>query len=200
MNQMKRTILRRTLCVLLVVLCLAQTAVGAFAASYTDVQTLTEKDRQILADLYDLNIMQGNGDDFRPNDFLTREELFRIAWAIAQGGDPQPPDAFYGEKLRAVSGLADTAEIAPWALPYAGYCFFNKLFVGDSDGRLAPKAAATYFDCANLLLKLLGLPASALSAKNAKNAVRQFGTSVGLFDGLKSDDLSAPATRLDAAK
>lgn len=197
---MKRTILRRSLLLVLVLASLLQTTIGAFYPYDTENESLTEEDLEVITLMADLNIMHGDGLSFRPHDTITREEMFRVIYAISVGGSNAVPKAYYSEKLKAVQGLADLDDVSSWALPYAGYCFFNKLFVGNAYGELAPKHPVSYYDCAIVLLKLLGLPSSALGPEKAMSAVAKFGLAVGLFDDLAITDVYAPMTRLDVAR
>lgn len=196
---MKQTIFRRCLLGLLAWVCLLQTTIGAFYDPYTDTDMLTKAEREVVTLVGDLGLMHGDGTSFRPHDAITREELFRVVYAISVGGGSTAPSNYYAEKLKAVQGLTDVDQIAAWALPYAGYCFFNKLFVGDENGALAPKKAVSYFDCAVVLLKLLGLPSTALEQGSVAANVTKFGLNVGLFDDLEIDNIYSPMTRLELA-
>ncbi|MBE6953131.1 MAG: S-layer homology domain-containing protein [Ruminococcaceae bacterium] len=195
---MKRTLFRRLLLFVLALVCLTQLAIGVFAAGEGAPEVLTEAECEVIQTVGDLNIMRGDGTSFRPNDPITREELFRVVYSIAVGGETSAPNPYYAEKLGVVQGLTDVDAIAPWALPYAGYCFFNKLFVGDASGALQPNGAVSYFDCAKILLKLLGLPESAFAGKPQN--IMFFGLDIGLFDALTVTDVYAPMTRLEVAQ
>ncbi|MBR5519163.1 MAG: hypothetical protein IKU55_00445 [Clostridia bacterium] len=194
---MKHTRIRRLLSCLLAVICLLQTAVGAI--SYEDTRELTEEEQIVLNDLYDLNVMQGGGASFRADSYMTYQELCRVVYSIAVGGETEAPAAYYGEKLLQVSGLRDTASVSAWALPYVGYCFFNKLWIGDANGALLPRTPVTYYDCASILLKLLGLPVIAQTETDAKVEIVRYAMAVGLLDSQAVDDVFAPMTRLDVA-
>ena len=82
---MKRIKTARLLAGLLCWLMSMQLFVGA--VDYHDTGALPADRREALVLLYDLNIMRGSGGQFRPDDELTRQEMFRVMYSIMVGGE-----------------------------------------------------------------------------------------------------------------
>lgn len=161
-----------------------------------DCNPLTDACKTVI----DLNIMSKNGEDFRADANLTRQEMFRILYSVSVGGEAEPPDAFYAEKLKSFGSFTDVAQIAQWALPYAGYSVFNKFYVGDAQGALHPQTLVSYAECAAVLLRLIGLPDTELKGSTwAKNAVN-YAQQCNLLAGISIRDVYEPISRADAAQ
>lgn len=194
---MKRIKTARLLAGLLCWLMSMQLFVGA--VDYHDTGALPADRREALVLLYDLNIMRGSGGQFRPDDELTRQEMFRVMYSIMVGGEIEPPGAYYAEKLIDSGVYVDLGQIADWAMPYAGYNVFNKIFVGSDTGELDPLGSLTYVDCAATLLRALGMPEAELKGiQYAKNAIK-YGQAAGILTGLSMKAIDDPVTRGDAA-
>ena len=147
-----------------------------------------------------LNIMSKNGEDFRAAANLTRQEMYRILYSLSVGGEVEPPDAFYAEKLKSFGCFTDVDQVAQWALPYAGYSVFNKFYVGDAQGALHPQTLVSYVECAAVLLRLIGLPDTELKGSAwAKNAV-YYAQQCNLLAGISIQDVYEPISRAEAAE
>ena len=187
---------RRTAWLLFFLICL-QSFAGAVA--YGDTDTLPEDRQQALSMMYELNIMRGSDGQFRPNDYLTRQEMFRIMYSISVGGETEPPSGYYAEKLLASGVYTDLDLISAWALPYAGYNVFNKIFIGNDRGELNPLGRLSYVDCAATLLRALGLPEAELNGTQYAVKALKYGLESGILYGIYMENISDPVTRADAA-
>lgn len=173
-------------------LCAAQVfALSAFAAVY-DGGGESFYNAAAVERVFSLNIMQGSIDGgvhtFRPDDFLTRQEFFRIIYSISNAGSADPQEIYLKKFLE--SGFADKEDVANWALPYAGYCIFTGIIVGDGQNRLNPRAEITYLEASITLFRLLGYSNEYLRQAEGESQpqwyIRLFnkGVSDGLYAGL----------------
>ena len=138
------------------------------------------------------NVMHGsvlNGQYlFRPLDFITRQEMFRVVYSLNNAGKTES-DALL-ERIVRTSAFVDKDSVARWAQSYAGYCISTGLFIGDENNRLNPTANITYFECAIVFLRILGYTQDTLAVA-AGETVEQWRQRVvalankhGLFDNV----------------
>ncbi|MBX6376978.1 MAG: S-layer homology domain-containing protein, partial [Clostridia bacterium] len=94
-----------------------------------------------------LGIARGDGNAFRPEDPVTRQELAAlIARALGETGKAD------GAVL---AGFADRDAIAPWARDAAAHLVARGIIQGVSDSSFAPEARATRAQAAVMVLRLL---------------------------------------------
>ncbi|MBR5519448.1 MAG: S-layer homology domain-containing protein [Clostridia bacterium] len=138
------------------------------------------------------NVMHGSVVDgdyvFRPLDYITRQEMFRVVYALGNAGKTERSDLY--EMVIDFSAFTDKNQIAAWAKSYAGYCIGMGLFIGDGANHLNPNDPITYLECAIVFLRMLGYSQTTLSvqADETVGAWRKRVISeadrLGLFDGV----------------
>ena len=113
------------------------------AGEYSDKDKISPSAAEAVELMYDLDIMRGDGINFRPNANITREEMFRVVYSLTSvGGRMTEAEQGYWSAVMEEhsSNVPDADKIASWAYPYAGYCLEKGYFVGSSDGSLRPKS------------------------------------------------------------
>lgn len=177
-------------------------------ALYSDDAAVASHARQAVTLMYDLDVMRGDGNSFRPDDLLTREEMFRIMFSLTSVGGVMTDgeNTLYAGKLAALaSGLRDSGDIAYWAKSYAAYALEGGYFLGNGNGQLNPKGNLTYIECATVLLRLLGYKESDFHAGCTADECYWTSNAAilaqanGLFDGLPTVDTGARITRQNIA-
>ncbi len=98
-------------------------------------------------------IMVGDGKTFRPNDYITREELCGFAVKVLRYKNI--------EQKNAQSNFADNDEISAWAKQAVGECFARGIVNGVGENRFSPKTNATRAETAVIITKLLAETADA---------------------------------------
>ena len=161
---------------------------GAFR--YADDAFISAYAKKAVEQCRDYNVMHGSvigGQHlFRPLDYITRQEMFRVVYSLNNAGKAETNAMF--ERIAQTSAFEDKAAIAPWALSYAGYCISTGLFIGDAANRLNPTANITYFECAIVFLRLLGYTQDTLAVLAGETAaqwrqrITALADSRGLFD------------------
>lgn len=161
---------------------------GAF--QYADDAFISAYAKNAVEQCRDYNVMHGSvigGQHlFRPLDYITRQEMFRVVYSLNNAGKAETNAMF--ERIAQTSAFEDKAAIAPWALSYAGYCISTGLFIGDAANRLNPTANITYFECAIVFLRLLGYTQDTLAVLAGETAaqwrqrITALADSRGLFD------------------
>ncbi|MFA7636857.1 MAG: S-layer homology domain-containing protein [Monoglobales bacterium] len=112
---------------------------------YDDVAE-SDKNSSEIAVLTMTGIMQGNDRKFRPNDFVTREELAVIAERICR----VMGDSFREKKL-VKAQFDDYDEISDWARSSVANALEEKLLWRESGKRFGPKSLATYSEVAEMI-------------------------------------------------
>ena len=145
---------------------------GAFR--YADDAFISAYAKKAVEQCRDYNVMHGSvigGQHlFRPLDYITRQEMFRVVYSLNNAGKAETNAMF--ERIAQTSAFEDKAAIAPWALSYAGYCISTGLFIGDAANRLNPTANITYFECAIVFLRLLGYTQDTLAVLAGETAAQ----------------------------
>ncbi len=83
---------------------------------------------------------------FRPNEFITREQMAAVLSRIKN---------FNGEEPDFELTFADSAKIAPWAISVVKYSVSSGLFVGDTQNRFRPKDYCSRAEAAVLINRLI---------------------------------------------
>ena len=161
---------------------------GAFR--YADDAFISAYAKKAVEQCRDYNVMHGSVTGgqhlFRPLDYITRQEMFRVVYSLNNAGKAEKNAMF--ERIAKTAAFEDKAAIAPWALSYAGYCISTGLFIGDAANRLNPTANITYFECAIVFLRLLGYTQDTLAVLKGETAaqwrqrITALADSRGLFD------------------
>ncbi len=114
--------------------------------TYTDTQTLSKQDNDVLQVLYALGVMQGDEDAaFRPEDGVTRAEMAKILVTMQQ-----LPIAEFPE-----SGFDDVAN-THWAKNAIAIVKSQGLMSGDGDGTFAPERSLSKEELCKVITVLLG--------------------------------------------
>ena len=168
----KTTCIRRGLCLLLALLALFAVLPQPVMAAdktvqYADAEFISAYAADSVAKVHTYNVMHGSVIDgryvFRPLDYVTRQEMFRVVYSLGNAGKTDRNEMF--EWLTEMSAFVDKDEIAAWAKSYAGYCISMGLFVGDGNNRMNPRDNITYFECAIVFLRVLGYTQNTLAIR-----------------------------------
>ena len=96
----------------------------------------------------DNKIISGNGEEFRPNDFINREEMTKVI-----------VNAYLSKNQQKVSGslaqFADKEEISSWAVDYVSSAVELGLIKGMEQGLFEPKENATRAQAATIIKRLV---------------------------------------------
>jgi hypothetical protein len=183
--------LKKTLCLVLVLaMMVGLCAVGASAAKLDDYSDKDKiENKEAVAILSALGVLEGDERGFRPADTLTRAEgaaiMTRLLAATGAG----------------VSSFTDMASAA-WAQPYVAYCEANGIINGMGDGTFQPQATLTVAQFAKMMLcalgynaKIEGLTGTAWEINTVKLVNK-----IDLAAGLTNLDYNAAITRDAAAQ
>ena len=183
--------LKKTLCLVLVLaMMVGLCAVGASAAKlddYSDKDSIQNK--EAVAILSALKVLEGDERGFRPADTLTRAEgaaiMTRLLAATGAG----------------VSSFTDMASAA-WAQPYVAYCEANGIINGMGDGTFQPQATLTVAQFAKMMLCALGYDAKieGLTGNAWEINTVKLINKIDLAAGLTNLDYNAAITRDAAAQ
>lgn len=159
---------------------------------YADAAFISDYAADAVQTSRNYNLMHGSVIDgeylFRPLDYVTRQEMFRVVYSLANAGKTDRIPVM--EMVTATSVFVDKDEIAPWARSYAGYCISMGLFIGDGSNRLQPRANITYFECALVFLRMLGYAQETLAVQPDEThaewraRVTDLADGLGLFNGV----------------
>jgi len=174
----------------------------AGAVDYKDADDISDYAEEAVETVYDLNIMQGdNHGNFNPKSPITREQMFRVMYAVHNAGDINV-NPIYASLL--TSSYKDADQVATWARAFAGYNVSKQIFKGDGAGMLRPKASISYQEVAVLFLRALGYKDDYITGYNplfswGQNALL-LAHEAGIMKGLPSiSNPAADATREDVA-
>lgn len=132
--------------VLAVLLCMAMCLQGVSALAYKDYNDVREEYVKITDLLYDLEIMEGDGEgNFNPDDTLTRAEAAAIMVRLLGLED----DARQGE-----TNFDDVPE-NHWASGYVNVAEANGIINGIGDYKFNPEGEVTYHQFVKMLVCLL---------------------------------------------
>jgi hypothetical protein len=174
----------------------------AGAVDYKDADDISDYAEKAVQTVHDLNIMQGdNHGNFNPKEPITREQMFRVMYAVHNAGDINV-NPIYASLL--TSSYKDADQVATWARAFAGYNVSKQIFKGDGAGMLRPKASISYQEVAVLFLRALGYKDDYITGYNplfswGQNALL-LAHEAGITKGLPSiSNPAAAATREDVA-
>ncbi|HHX72932.1 MAG TPA: S-layer homology domain-containing protein [Clostridiales bacterium] len=174
----------------------------AGAVDYKDADDISDYAEDAVQTVHDLNIMQGdNHGNFNPKEPITREQMFRVMYAVHNAGDINV-NPIYASLL--TSSYKDADQVATWARAFAGYNVSKQIFKGDGAGMLRPKASISYQEVAVLFLRALGYKDDYITGYNplfnwGQNALL-LAHEAGITKGLPSiSNPAAAATREDVA-
>ena len=183
--------LKKTLCLVLVLaMMVGLCAVGASAAKlddYSDKDSIQNK--EAVAILSALKVLEGDERGFRPADTLTRAEGAAIMTRL------------HNTNGIGTSSYTDMASAA-WAQPYVAYCEAQGIIAGYGDGRFGPQDTLTVAQFAKMLLTALGYKANIEGLTGAAweiNVVKLI-NKIDLANGLADLDYNAAITRDQAAQ
>lgn len=100
--------------------------------------------RFYIAWAYNANLVQGDGGNFRPNDFITRQELAAI---LARTGDVYPAG---------ITPFYDAGTASAWATNYVYTVYRRGLMVGDENQNFRPLANINRAEVATAVNRMLG--------------------------------------------
>ncbi|MBR6740004.1 MAG: S-layer homology domain-containing protein [Clostridia bacterium] len=178
------------------------------AGAYSDKDKISPSAAEAVELMYDLDIMRGDGVNFRPNANITREEMFRVVYSLTSvGGRMTEAEQGYWSAVMEehAPNVPDADKIASWAYPYAGYCLEKGYFVGSSDGSLRPKSEIGAVECATVLLRLLGYTETDFHAGCSAGVcywasnVTLLSDILGLLNGVSDEGYGAGVTRENVA-
>lgn len=89
-------------------------------------------------------IVQGSDGKFRPNDFITREELIKILVCACEKEVPRD----------SVFVFQDDENISDWARPYISRAVADGMITGTEENRILPKAAASRAEMAVMIYRI----------------------------------------------
>ena len=115
-------------------------------AKFADVNS-SDWFASVVASVASAGLMQGDGENFRPNDTITREEMAVI---VVKAYEKLGKEIKTGEL-----SFSDKAEISAWAVDYVGSAYATGLIAGMSETEFAPKAPATRAQSASLLSRVI---------------------------------------------
>lgn len=174
----------------------------AGAVDYKDADDISDYAEDAVQTVHDLNIMQGdNHGNFNPKEPITREQMFRVMYAVHNAGDINISSLY---EALLTSSYKDADQVATWARAFAGYNVSKQIFKGDGAGMLRPKASISYQEVAVLFLRALGYKDDYITGYNplfswGQNALL-LAHEAGIMKGLPSiSNPAAAATREDVA-
>ncbi|MDY3014726.1 MAG: S-layer homology domain-containing protein [Evtepia sp.] len=180
-------------------LCLAMmlsVMVMGAGAAFTDQDKIVNEEAVDMCAA--LNIINGYEDDsYRPENNITRAETTKLIAMMLNGGR----DASMALPTTPSFSDVKTSPNSKWAEKYIEYCAAAGIVCG-WDGIFAPDNNVTGTEAAKMLLVSLGYDAVKEGFEGAAWAVNVNvkAGQVGLYDGLKTMDVSAPLTRDNAAQ
>ena len=89
-------------------------------------------------------IVQGSDGKFRPNDFITREELIKILVCACEKEVPRD----------SVFVFQDDENISDWARPYISRAVATGMINGTEENKILPKAAASRAEMAVMIYRI----------------------------------------------
>ena len=168
-------------------------SVSAFAGykadTYADADKINADCEEAIELLYVLDIMVGDGKNFKPESAVTRAEMAKMIYVILNYGKDDKAATYTGGKF-----FTDV-EAGYWAEGYINYCASTKLIAGRGDGKFDPTAPVTTAEAAKMLLTAIGYSAEArgYTGANWDKNVLSDAAILGLLDGYKSNvNLVAP--------
>jgi|LSQX01.3.fsa_nt_gb hypothetical protein len=151
---------RRTLAVILTVVMVLGISVFVDAAviqgGFPDSRDSNQANA--IAYLKALGTLKGDGDtgNFRPDDFLTRQEFAVIIGRLTALGDPIPDIDITINQWSTSSQYADDDSIAEWANDAVNLVSSLGWVKGYPDGTFGPTNSLTYAEALTVLLRVLG--------------------------------------------
>lgn len=188
MNTLKR-VLALSLALVMVL------SVAAFGA-FTDEESIPEQNREAVALLSGLNILNGYEDGtFRPDGEVTRAEAAKMIYVLCNNGVDDGADIYKGQ-----TGLNDVVA-GSWYEGYVYYCYNVGVIAGRGNGTFDPDSFVTAYELMKMLLvvaeynpTIQGYTGSAWQA-----AVLRDATSTGMVKGF-TYSMTAAAPRHWAAR
>lgn len=153
--------------------------IGAYAA---------EPDKSVIDELQSYKIIEP-ADDLRLNDNLTRAEATKILCVADGFGDI--------DHVRAFDFFPDVPT-THWASKYISVAYEGKFIHGDENGYFNPEQSISYQDFEKILVCILGYGDYAEHAGGYPSGYLVWGITLGLNEGLETEDYTANITRGDA--
>jgi len=136
--------------------------------------TATHWARFYIAWAYDANLILGDGGNFRPGAFITRQELAAV---LARAGGAVRPAG--------IIPFFDAGQISPWARNYVYTVYREALMIGDESNNFNPQANITRAEVATAVNRMLGR----IDSHRALNAA----TVVGMGNARNFPDVASNA-------
>ncbi|MCK9478898.1 MAG: S-layer homology domain-containing protein [Firmicutes bacterium] len=111
--------------------------VMSYDGIYTDIDTSSWY-ADYLQTAYDTGIAQGDSNQFRPNDSITREEFAKIIVTMFEGVSGRKIDRGF-----VAEGFDDFGSMSDWAVPYISKSINQGLFKGTTDTIFDPQSSIT---------------------------------------------------------
>lgn len=175
------------------VMLLGMMVMGAGAADYTDVASISQKEAAEV--LESIGVMQGNDKgEFLPTAELTREAAAKIITYMLLGKKE-------ADDLKAYKDPFDDVKADRWSAGSIAYCANQGIISGDGKGNFFPEATVTGTQFAKMLLGALGYKAQYENfiGSGYELSIAKMVVSIKLNRGIDRN-LSATLTRDDAAR
>ena len=161
--------------VLVIVMAVGLTSFAAAkdAATYTDIENVSEDAKVALYVLSAIGILEGFEDgSFGPKGSFTREQAAKIITWLLVG-----PSA---DRLPSIDTGFSDVKATDWSAKYIAYCVSQGVIYGYGDGTFGPKDAVTDIQFAAMLLRILG----GSGYEGAGWEMRVFADATGGFQGI----------------
>ena len=116
--------------------------VGTGAASYADVSS--EHNTEAIDVLQAIGVMVGDGENFNPDQNVTREEMAVIMCQLLD------------YTVSSYQGLTRFTDVSDWARPYVEACYTNGIIAGYSDTQFGGADPVTTGQAGLMIMKALG--------------------------------------------
>lgn len=124
-----------------------------FQSPFSD--TINHPYEKEIAKAYAVGIIKGNGNGtFRPNDYITREEVASLVVNLVKALDP-----YQDFTVLKKYAFSDSNQIASWSKEYISFCYQEKIMLGTGVGndgapKMNPKGLTTREEAVLLLYRL----------------------------------------------
>jgi len=174
-------------------------SVSVFAGNYSndtyaDAADIHDDCVDAVEVMYALDIMVGDGTNFKPEQAISRKEMAKIIYVIMNGGNDDKAVNYVG------NSIFSDVPATEWYNGYVNYCAMTKKIQG-YNGKFEPDATLTVAAAAKMLLTAIGYDAEAYGfvGPNWENNVLTVAHEVGLLEDV-STNLTGAAARQWVAK
>lgn len=143
--------MKKVLSIVLVLAMVLGSVAMVSAADYKDQAAITNK--EAVAVLSELKVLEGDANGFRPTDTLTRAEAAAIIARLVLGREE-------ADKLAAAATQFSDVPATHWAAGYINYCVSEGILAGNGDGTFNPEGLLTVSAFQKMVLCALGYDAA----------------------------------------